>query len=68
MRADFGNCPCKKCDNRHVGCHGRCANYQEWRKARGEALEKDHVLYTVQTPAARARHNQYLRKYGRRRI
>ena len=23
-------CPCKGCDNRKLGCHGRCKEYHAW--------------------------------------
>lgn len=23
-------CPCKGCDHRKLGCHGRCDEYQKW--------------------------------------
>lgn len=29
---DPRNHPCKDCKDRHVGCHGMCSDYQEWRK------------------------------------
>lgn len=25
-------CPCKKCNNREVGCHNKCTLYLEWTK------------------------------------
>ena len=26
------NQPCKDCEKRHVGCHGKCNDYKEWHK------------------------------------
>lgn len=32
--------PCKDCNNRYVGCHGKCAGYAEFRNALNEVTEK----------------------------
>lgn len=32
--------PCKDCEKRHVGCHGRCEKYQEYYKANQERLKQ----------------------------
>lgn len=24
-------CPCRGCEMRNIGCHGRCDSYSEWR-------------------------------------
>ena len=37
-------CPCKECSKREVGCHGKCANYQEWRKWRDEQNAKERAI------------------------
>lgn len=26
------SCPCKDCDKRYIGCHGKCSQYKEWRQ------------------------------------
>lgn len=31
--------PCKDCDKRYVGCHGRCEKYLEFSKANQKRLE-----------------------------
>ena len=31
--------PCKYCEKRYVGCHGRCEKYLEYYKANQERLE-----------------------------
>ena len=33
------NAPCKDCEKRYVGCHGRCEKYLEYYKANQERLE-----------------------------
>lgn len=33
-------CPCKACDHREIGCHGRCEGYQEWTASRHEINRK----------------------------
>lgn len=33
------NAPCKDCEKRYVGCHGRCEKYFEYHKANQERLE-----------------------------
>ena len=32
--------PCKDCEKRHVGCHGRCEKYLEFKKANNERLKQ----------------------------
>lgn len=32
-------CPCKECKTRHVGCHGTCEKYKEW-KIQNDELNK----------------------------
>ena len=32
--------PCKDCENRYVGCHGRCEKYLEFKKANDERLKQ----------------------------
>ena len=27
-------CPCYNCQERTVGCHGKCAKYKEWQETR----------------------------------
>lgn len=31
--------PCYGCERRELGCHGRCAEYAAWRKAKDEENE-----------------------------
>lgn len=40
-------CPCKGCEDRIAGCHGKCENYKEWKRAIGS--------YTEEVRQARAR-------------
>lgn len=32
--------PCKDCNKRYVGCHGRCEKYLEFKKANDERLKQ----------------------------
>ena len=32
--------PCKYCEKRYVGCHGRCEKYLEFKKANDERLKQ----------------------------
>ncbi len=32
--------PCKDCEKRYVGCHGRCEKYLEFKKANNERLKQ----------------------------
>lgn len=36
--------PCRRCNDRQVGCHGKCERYAEYRKSRDEyaALVRKH--------------------------
>lgn len=33
-------CPCKGCEDRELGCHGRCGRYAEWRAKADEERAK----------------------------
>ena len=32
-------CPCKECEERYAGCHGKCPEYTEWKKSHDEILK-----------------------------
>ena len=32
--------PCKDCEKRYIGCHGRCEKYLEFKKANNERLKQ----------------------------
>ena len=32
--------PCKDCEKRYIGCHGRCEKYLEFKKANDERLKQ----------------------------
>lgn len=68
MLPETTKCPCKGCDKRHVGCHGRCSDYSEWSKLREKARQKDFLEKYSHSIAGEVRHNQFLRKYGRPKI
>ena len=34
------NAPCKGCEDRRLGCHGKCEKYKAWRAGMDKAAEK----------------------------
>lgn len=32
-------CPCHKCGDRRIGCHGTCEKYLDWKKEKAEVAE-----------------------------
>ena len=34
--------PCENCGRRHLGCHGKCAEYKAYREDIKQAREKEH--------------------------
>ena len=37
----YGNNPCRDCEERHEGCHGKCERYLGWRDEVNK--KKDHI-------------------------
>ena len=39
--------PCRWCDKREIGCHGKCEDYKEWKALRTQIrqAEKDESWY-----------------------
>lgn len=37
-------CPCRGCDKRKVGCHGKCEVYKKW-KASGIEIERNDYCF-----------------------
>lgn len=31
--------PCKKCPDRHIGCHAECDSYKDWAAQRSKVLK-----------------------------
>lgn len=50
---------CLNCEKRHLGCHDKCEEYQEFKKCLAE-VKKAKVLESVKDTC------EYLRKMGRR--
>lgn len=54
-------CPCRYCENRHVGCHSECNKYQEWAKLntlereKRQAAERIAYMSYPQKPKRRRR-------------
>ena len=42
-------CPCKGCEERHEGCHGRCEEYQEWLVMKKDANNKQRLESKVRS-------------------
>lgn len=40
-------CPCKGCDRRKLGCHGRCEQYKAWTASRHEINRKRYAEQDV---------------------
>ena len=40
-------CPCRYCEKRHIGCHAKCSDYQEWNneneRLRNKHREERHI-------------------------
>lgn len=36
-------CPCKDCQFREPGCHGKCEMYREWRKELTAVRQKERL-------------------------
>ncbi len=34
-------CPCKDCERRSVGCHGKCDDYKEWKNKHDAVRQKE---------------------------
>ena len=48
----YGSPPCRDCERREMGCHGKCSMYQEWQRKNEEIKHKiqlkeevDHYSY-----------------------
>ena len=61
----MANANCKGCENRHVGCHGTCSIYQEYRKKQ-DALLKAKNLYKEAATMEVQRHIDKKAMYARK--
>ena len=39
MKAYYDTCPCKGCEKRVLGCHGKCAEYTKWKNDGAEIMQ-----------------------------
>ena len=49
-------CPCKKCSDRHAGCHGRCSAYKNWRDSMDEVRDKKNEDWQLRDYFTKPRH------------
>lgn len=50
--------PCKGCEDRNVGCHGRCEKYKQWRVKYDKTateIKKGRQRYYFQSESERVR-------------
>jgi predicted ATP-dependent serine protease len=47
----YGNNPCRDCEERHEGCHGKCEKYTSWRDV---VNEKKNSIYQARKGEALA--------------
>lgn len=66
--------PCKDCNDREIGCHGRCEKYKIAKQEHNDIIEKTrmsdiaHFVEVRDRSAVWARNpNKYGKRYGKRR-
>lgn len=45
----YGECPCQRCGDRRIGCHGACGRYRAWKERRDETrhrIGQEHLAET----------------------
>ena len=47
--ASDNGCPCKDCEDRIPGCHDRCCDFRDWKKAQEELKEAERKRVGVNT-------------------
>lgn len=56
--------PCNKCPERHIGCHGKCKRYREYKLERDRLLAEQHKNSQVNQDIERTRDN-FFKQRGR---
>lgn len=51
--------PCSNCPERHIGCHGECKRYREYKLERDRLLNEQHKNSQVNRDIVRTRDNFY---------
>lgn len=51
-------CPCKACENRKLGCHGSCEQYQQWTADRHE-INRKRFIEGINTQRSRDHEMKY---------
>ncbi len=57
--------PCKDCTERHVGCHGTCERYKDWKTAHD--AEKDARFKAKQEEATFRKYKVDVRNHAKKR-
>lgn len=66
----YKDCPCRGCQRREIGCHGKCEEYQTWSrektKEREELREERRAHYTMNDDTLKQRYREIKRRgrYG----
>lgn len=45
--------PCKDCERRKLGCHGRCKEYREFKAEREEILKRKNAEHEARWPMSK---------------
>lgn len=61
-RTNTTDCPCKDCEDRHSGCHGKCQRFAEWRVKVDERREKERRFYQSNNTISEHHRRQIWRK------
>lgn len=56
---------CKNCSERHLGCHGTCTSYIEYRQARDEMLHDRYINSKEKQEIKRVRRKNILSTHMR---
>lgn len=56
--------PCNNCPDRHIGCHGKCKRYREYKLERDRLLAEQHKNSQVNQDIERTRDN-FFKQRGR---
>lgn len=54
--------PCNNCPDRHIGCHGECKRYREYKLEQGRLLKEQHKNSQVNRDIILTRDNFFKRR------
>lgn len=66
-RARNGECPCHGCEERYVGCHGKCERFSEWDRKHRENREARQKKFYMDGQADR-RKKEAIIDYNRKKV